>query len=120
VATICGVTIAEAAEAMGKDGLSNKYHLITGLNTFGVECGDKLIRGLPSNDESAIIKFMFVDFRKELGKVQAQKLGVDGPRRAHWVIWHNKKFYDPAAGVFRKRPDYLTSCNFESHLKVYI
>lgn len=110
----------EAAAAMGKSGLSNKYHLITGLMAFGVDCGDKLVRGMPETDETAIIKFMFVDFEKELGRVKAQELHLDGPRRSHWVVWHNKKFYDPAAGVFRKKPDYLTTCNFVSHLKVYV
>lgn len=120
VAMLAGVTEEEAIKAIGKAGLTRAPHIRRGLNALGVRCGDKLIKGWPERDETAIVKLMFIDFRKELGPEIAKQAGMDGPRRGHWVVWHKNKFYDPDAGVFKKLPDYLKICNYISHLKVYV
>lgn len=118
VAMLAGTTMEEAIKAIDKSGLTCAPHLRRGLNALGIQCGDKLVKGWPEKDETAIVKLLFIDFEKDLGKKQAKKLGLDGPRRGHWVVWHKNKFYDPDAGVFKNLPDYLSMCNYISHLKV--
>ena len=99
VATICGLTLEESAMIFRSKGATCTKQLIQALSQMGVECGDKLIRGFPKG-HSAILKF------------------THPSKRSHWVVWHKNKYYDPAAGVFRKAPKWLEQSRVSSYLKL--
>lgn len=85
---------------MKTKGITRTKQLVEALRKCDRQCADKLTRGFPSDNESAILLWTHPDGRK------------------HWTIWHKKKHYDPHAGVFRKRPDYLAESRVTSHLKI--
>lgn len=95
IATICGITLEEAIALMKTKGKTSTSHLITALKVKGFHPTVGLTRknktsGFTWPDDIKICKF-------KTGKA------------SHWVVRHNDKFYDPAAGVFREVPKYLTN-----------
>ena len=104
VATLTGRPLEEVLKSIGKKGSTNTYDLIRGLDSFGFKCDSKYTLGsdFPKNG-TAILRFT----NKERTK-------------AHWVVYFNKKYYDPNAGVFRKSPKYLKDADITSFLIVYI
>jgi len=100
IATVLNITLDESIELMGTKGKTDTRQLKDALDAHGVEHGDRRIRGFPTSG-SAILWFT-----SDFGK--------------HWVVWHNKKYYDPIAGVHRKLPNHLETARVTSHLPVII
>ena len=68
------------------------------LRHFGIETGDRRVRGMAPDGTTALLFWQ-------------SRVG------AHWTVWHKNKYYDPAAGVFRKVPNHLAGARVTSHLK---
>lgn len=103
VATLAGVTLEQAIEAVGKKGYTRTKDIKTGLQRLGIETDTRRRVGVPEDGETAVLWFV-----------------SEHHKHAHWVIWHNSKFYDPASGVHRKIPRWLRHWILMSHLKVYL
>lgn len=101
-ATLCDITLDEAVMLARKNGATRTVHLKRVLHGMSMEHDDKRTRGWPAKEETALLFFQSKD-----------------RKRAHWVLYHKKKYYDPNAGVFRKLPNYLEDADMTSHLKVY-
>lgn len=101
-AMLCDITIDEACMLARTKGQTNTKKLKRILHAMSMEHDAKRTRGEPSRDETALLYFQSKD-----------------RKRAHWVVWHKRKYYDPIAGVFRKRPNHLQDADLTSHLKVY-
>ena len=99
VATICDITLDGACMLTRTEGRTSTKQLIQALTHMGMCPAQKLKRGMPESG-LAMLKFTHPD-----GK-------------PHWVVWENGKYYDPAAGVFRKVPNYLRMSRVTSHLRV--
>jgi len=98
-ATICGITLDKACKDAGTVGKTFTRDLKHVLHTNGLATAPRRVRSWPKKDETALLFFQSED-RKE----------------AHWVVWHKGKFYDPAAGVFRRVPGHLADADMTSHL----
>jgi len=95
IATICNITLEQAIIDVGKKGKTKTKDLIKGLKTNGVICGNRRKNGWPKGN--AILFYKIQNFY-------------------HWVLWYNKKFYDPNAGIFKTLPNYLKKSKYLSHL----
>lgn len=102
IATLAEVSLEEAIEAVGKKGLTRTKHLISALKKFDISCDDTYSLGSDYPD-SSIVRFSWLEARK-----------------SHWIIFFNKKYYDPSAGVFRKLPEYLKKSKPTSYLRFYL
>ena len=94
VAMVTDCTLDEAIERVGKKGKTKTRDLVRAFNLSGIQNKGRLFRGSPTCDSAVL------SFRHPTGA-------------RHWVLWHKKKFYDPAAGVFREVPRWL---KLTSHL----
>lgn len=113
IATIFDITLEESIKAFGTRGCTRARDLIAAAIKLQSEvaphwsCGDRLINSrntpLPKNG-TAVAKFRLT--------------GTPG-WKSHWVVYHNGKYYDPAAGVFRKVPEYLEHAKLTSWLPFY-
>lgn len=101
VAMITSTTLDHMIQIFRTAGKTHGTHLRRALDQMGIRHGSRMVRGEPTTG-SAILKFK------------------DHEGNAHWVLWHKNKFYDPAVGVFRKRPRYLEEARVTSHLTVEI
>ena len=99
IATVCGVTLEEAIMLTRKRGGTRTLHLKRALHAMSIPHGNRRVRGFPK-EGSAILWFQHSD------------------GDAHWVVWHNNKYYDPAAGVFRNVPKHLHEARVTSHLPI--
>lgn len=101
-ATLCEITLDEACMLARTRGSTNTRKLKRVLHAMSVEHDEKRTRGWPERDETALLYFQSKD-----------------RKRAHWVLYRKRKYYDPNAGTFRKLPKYLEDADMTSHLKVY-
>ena len=99
IATICNIELFDACCMMRTKGKTRTKQLIAALTQMGMYTGPRLKRGFPESG-LAILKFVHPD------------------GQSHWVVWENGKYYDPAAGVFRKTPKYLQDSKVTSYLRV--
>lgn len=105
---VCGqacVAMAAGYDLQGGIDLVGHAHgtwgtdLRRGLDKAGISHSQRMIRGEPPVDANAILFFKH-----------------PSGRRRHWVLWHNGKYYDPHAGVFRELPNWLKHSRLTSHL----
>lgn len=103
VATVTGVDLEDAITAVGTRGKTNTAKLKKGLHRLGVRCDARRTRGFPPKTVTAFLYWKSDD-------------------HAHWMVWHKGKYYDPAAGVFRKPPQHTIDggARVTSYLKVYL
>lgn len=103
VATLCAITLDEAIAIVGTKGKTRPKQIVAALKAKGLHpfVGMTLMskRGFIHPEETHLCKFK-------------------GDRGSHWVIRHNGKWYDPAAGVFREVPRYLATAKLTSYLVV--
>lgn len=92
VAMLACVSVEEACEAAGTRGKTRTKHIRDALRRFGVACGDRRIRHRTAWECLPDATLL---------------LHVTNGHSRHWIIYRNRKFYDPAAGVFSKPPKYL-------------
>ena len=104
VATLTGQPLEAVFKAVGKKGYTRTHHIIKGLTEFGIECDDTYTLGdrFPK-DGTAVIRFTNPERTK-----------------AHWIVYYDKKYYDPRAGVFKRLPKYLKDSDITSFLQVYM
>ena len=100
VATICDITLEEACMVMRTKGKTRTKQLKQALWQMGIKTADRLKRGWPW-EGLAILKFVHPD-----GK-------------SHWVVWEDRKFYDPVGYIGVKRPKYLGNSRVTSYLRVW-
>lgn len=93
VATVCGVSLERAIEVFGTKGKTNTKKVHDALF--------KLHHCRPHRYLTRIRNGQIDNWvRTAIVKFKAGKL-------SHWVVWHEGKYYDPGAGVFREAPKYL-------------
>jgi len=100
VATICGITLEEACMLARTKGKTNTAQLKRVLVAMGVPHDQLRTRGFPRDDATALLYWK-------------------SPNGDHWTVWHNRKYYDPISGVFRKPPRWLADARVTSYLRVY-
>ena len=100
---VSDLSLQEAVNAMGTGGKTTPKQIRAVFRRLCIPHSDKMIRGVPS-ESSALLSWQCDENR----------------RIKHWVLWHNNKYYDPAAGVFRKVPKWLTDWHVTSHMKVVL
>lgn len=99
IATLCNITLDEACMLVRTKGATRTKHLKRALRAMSVDHDERRKRGpLP---QTALLYFQSKD-----------------RSAAHWVVWHKGKYYDPAAGVFRKLPRHLEDADLTSHLAI--
>lgn len=103
IAMLANVSLKFAIVAIDKRGQTTTRDLRRGLEFFGVGCGNRLTR---------------VKRGRALPPTCILALKGDGWK--HWVVWHNQKYYDPAGGVFRKRPRSWGDARITSYLTISI
>ncbi len=93
IAMLAGVTLERAVEVVGTSGKTRTRDIVPALATFGFFTEPKRTthRSREWNDLPSALLILHV---------------TNGHSR-HWIIYDGRKFYDPAAGVFRKPPKYL-------------
>ena len=99
VATLTGATCEHICAVMGTKGKTRTKIIRETLKKFGFKVGDRRTLGFPPDDVTAMLWWT-------------------GENGCHWVVWHNKKYYDPIAGVFRRVPKHLEGARVTSYLKV--
>jgi len=100
VATICGITLDEACMLARTHGKTDTKHLKRVLHASSVPHDERRTRGFPPKGQTALLFW-----KSENG--------------CHWMVWHKNKYYDPAAGVFRKTPKHAKNARVTSYLRVY-
>ena len=98
IAMISGYGLDDVLMLMGSKRTKTR-DLRWALLFFGIDCGRRLKRGSPGSG-TAILKFIHPD------------------KKSHWVLWKDGKFYDPAAGVYKKTPKYLEASKQTSYLEI--
>jgi hypothetical protein len=98
VAVVANVSVALAAEKIGKDGATTTKELVKGLRKLGYECPDRLQRIA----------------RPQLGIAKV----VDPKRRSgwHWVVVDGDKIYDGING----NPDGTVNWNVDWKITSYL
>jgi len=99
IATLANISLEDACLVVGTKGCTNTADLKAALDLLGIKHAERRTRGEPS--DTALLYFQSKD-----------------RKAAHWVLWHRKKYYDPAAGVFCKMPHHLEDSDMTSYLKV--
>jgi len=95
---LCDIDLSEAILLVGTKKETNLVQLLDALLAYGVDCGDTHV-GRTSLPTTALLRF-------EEGK------------RSHWMLWHNKRYYDPAMGIRRNIPNYLASSKMRYFLEI--
>lgn len=98
LATILGISLEKAIEDVGKKGLTNYRHLIKVFKKYNINCDNGCTLGGDHLDP-AILKF-----------------STSNRKKSHWVIYFNKRYYDPANGISKRIPKYLQNSDIISHL----
>ena len=101
VATLAGITLGKSIMFFGHKGRTRYKAVIQALHQLGVDSGPGWKKGFPKCKTAVM-----------LYRLDGEWTG------SHWVVWHKKKYYDPAAGVFRKEPKWLKDSRVTSHLEV--
>ncbi len=102
VAMVANISLEKAINAVGSSRGTHPKHLRSAFRRLGVSRSDKMIRGFPAADTTAVLSWQKDDDR----------------RKKHWVVWHNNKYYDPMCGVFRKVPKSLKDWHVTSYMRV--
>jgi len=101
IAMLGNISLDDACLLTGTRGATRTKHLSKALTDLNISHAPRRRRGIPT--ETALLYVQSKDRTK-----------------AHWVLWHNKKYYDPAAGVFRKLPVHLEEADMTSYLEVIL
>lgn len=99
VATLAGISLRDSIDIFRTKGRTTTKKVRQALRQMGIGSSPRLKRGFPKCP-TAILKFVHPD------------------GNAHWVVWHQNKYYDPVAGVFKKPPKYLSESRITSHLPI--
>lgn len=105
VATIAGIELDAARKACGTSGKTDGTHLRSALRSLGFTVGERMKKGRPINLTNQLAVLKYQDDKKSL---------------RHWVVFDGRKYYDPAAGTFRKEPGYLQASRVISHQLVSV
>lgn len=102
IAMIVGIDPSEIIELMGS-GKTKTSQLIKALNFHGRKTAPRLIRGLGilDTDKTAICKVRWI-------------------AASHWIVYHNKKFYDPGLGAPVDSSEYLEFIKSLGHITSYL
>jgi len=87
--------------ATGHKGRTRTKDLVRALKSLGIDSGPGWKMGFPKC-ETAVLRVTHGE----------EYIG------SHWVVWHKKKYYDPAFGVSSKPGKYLGGSRVTSHLEV--
>lgn len=101
IATLCNVSLEQACNLAGTYGQTNTAHLKRVLRACSFPHGDRRVLGFPPDHVTALMFWRSADNRE-----------------AHWMLWYNRKYYDPIAGVFRHPPRHVANSRVTSYLVV--
>lgn len=99
---MCGITLDEACMlTRTREGTATK-HIKRAFAAMSIEHDEKRTRGFPPPPPDDYTALLY--WKSETG--------------APWMVWHRKKYYDPAAGVFRKVPKHAEFARVTSYLRI--
>ena len=96
---LCGISLQDAVLLVGTNKGTNRHQLTAAIEAYGVRCSTP-----PDMDLSATSLIRYES--------------TDGSR-SHWLVRHKNKFYDPAMGVRRALPRYLSGSEQKFFIEIH-